>query len=76
MQAVVGVALQQVARGVLDLDQPIPGVVDELPAGLSLSRSLRRGAKIVWGVCILSSILNKCDATWHAPTEDSVVSLC
>jgi len=66
MQAFVGVTLQQVARGVLHLHQAIPGVVDELPAGLSLSRSLRRGAKIVGGVCILRSILNKCDATWHA----------
>jgi hypothetical protein len=34
MQAVVGVALQRRARGVLDRHQAIPGVVDELPAGL------------------------------------------
>jgi hypothetical protein len=36
MPTVVAVALQRRARGVLDLDQPIPGVVDELPPGFVL----------------------------------------
>jgi hypothetical protein len=34
MQAVVLIRLQRGARGVLDRHQPVPRIVDELPAGL------------------------------------------